>query len=391
MTPAARLQTAIELFDAILAGQPTEPVLTRWGRRARYAGSGDRAAVRDLVFEALRRRRSAAARGGGGSGRAVLLGLLREAGTDPDSLFTGARHAPAPLTEDERAAGRAPEPGAEAGDLPDWLWPRFVVSLGAPGAAQTAAALRDRAPVMLRVNSRKADIRTAAQSLEQDGILVHLCDIAPTALTVTCGARRLRNAAAWRDGLVELQDGSGQAAVAALDLPPAGRVLDYCAGGGGKLLAMGARSDAALVAHDAAPGRMADLPGRAARAGLEVQRLDTAALPGQAPFDLVLCDLPCSGSGTWRRTPEAKWRLSPERLTDLGTLQRRILDHAATLVAPGGRLACMTCSVLTEENAALIDAFIAERPDWWLEWRRSWPVGPEGDGFGAAQLVWSGQ
>ena len=145
--------------------------------------------------------------------------------------------------------------------------------------------------------------------------------------------------------------------MAALDLPPGARVLDYCAGGGGKTLALAARCEATWFAHDALPRRMADLPARAARAGVEVQLCDTADLAALAPFDVVLCDVPCSGSGTWRRAPEAKWRLTPSDLDAFAARQDAILSDAAGLVAPGGRLIYCTCSILREENEAVIDRF----------------------------------
>jgi 16S rRNA (cytosine967-C5)-methyltransferase len=154
-------------------------------------------------------------------------------------------------------------------------------------------------------------------------------------------------------------------------------VLDYCAGGGGKTLALAARHEAVWFAHDADPGRMGDLPARAARAGIEVTRLEAA----EGAFDLVLCDVPCSGSGTWRRAPDAKWRLTPERLEALCALQREILEEAAALVAPGGQLVLTTCSVFRCENEDQSDGFLQAHPEWRETLRRRWPVSDEGDGF----------
>jgi 16S rRNA (cytosine967-C5)-methyltransferase len=158
-------------------------------------------------------------------------------------------------------------------------------------------------------------------------------------------------------------------------------VLDYCAGGGGKALALAARG-AAVTAHDADPGRMRDLPARAARAGA---RVEIEAAPAGA-FDLVLCDAPCSGSGTWRRAPEAKWRLTPERLAALTELQAQILDQAAPLVAPGGALAYATCSLLEAENGAQTADFLARHPGWQLENERRLTPLEGGDGFYLALL-----
>jgi 16S rRNA (cytosine967-C5)-methyltransferase len=364
MTPAARLAAAIGLLDTILSGEAAERALTRWGRDNRYAGAGDRAAIRDHVFDALRRRRSLAALGGADTGRGLILGLVREGSTDPATLFTGTGHAPPPLTPAE-AAHRPPAdlPLPVRADMPDWLAGRFIASLG-PEAEAAMMALRARAPVHLRVNLARITQGDAAARLAGEGIATRPHPDCPTALEVTENARRISQSAAYRAGEVELQDAASQLAVLALPLAPGDRVLDYCAGGGGKTLAMGARARLDLVAHDADPARMADLPPRAARAGLAVTIAATADLPGLAPFDLVLVDAPCSGSGTWRRAPEAKWRLTPAALAALMRRQDAILAAAAPLVRPGGHLAYATCSVLAEENDDRVSAFLARHPGW---------------------------
>ena len=384
MTPAARVQAAIGCLDRIFAGDAAEQVLTGWARASRYAGSKDRAAVRDHVFDALRCRRSFAALGGGADGRAVMLGALRAAGTPPETLFTGEGHAPAPLSADELAAGRDPE-GAEAADLPDWLWQRFRDSLGAEAAA-AAEALRHRAPVHLRVNAARLSRDAAISQLAQEGIACRPHPASPTALEVTEGARKLRNSAAYAQGLVELQDAASQAVVDALPLAPGMRVLDFCAGGGGKTLAMAARGGLDLFAHDAAPQRMRDLPARAARAGVQVRLLNPDVLAQAGRFDLVLCDVPCSGSGSWRRAPEAKWRLTPERLAELQATQRAILRRAAGLLTGKGVLAYATCSVMSEENTQQIEWFTAQNSSFTAGFAHSWPVCGGTDGFFSAHL-----
>lgn len=386
MTPAARVAAAIEILDAIRAGSAAEQALTGWARRSRFAGSKDRAAVRDHVFDALRARRSLAALGGAETGRGLMLGLCRRDGIDPGTLFTGEGHAPAPLSTEELAVGRAPAPGPEAMDIPDWLWPVFSESLGERAEA-AARVLQSRAPVHLRVNLAKATRQDAIAALAADGVTCAPHPAAETALEVIEGARAIRNSAAYLDGRVELQDAASQAVVAALPLRDGMRVLDYCAGGGGKTLALGARARLSLFAHDAAPRRMRDLPARADRAGLRVTLLDGDEVGRKAPYDLVLCDVPCSGSGSWRRAPEGKWLLTPEGLDQLNATQDQILDRAAGLVAPQGMLAYATCSQLDRENGERIDAFLARHPGWRCDWRRSWPVEGGTDGFFAAHLT----
>lgn len=361
MTPAARVQAAIEALDKILAGAAAEQVLTNWGRAARYAGSGDRAAVRDHVFTALRQRQSAAALGGGATGRGLMLGLLRAAGIDPAGVFTGAPYAPAALTAPEAALATQPVcladlPEAVALDCPDWLLAPLRAALG-EGCAPSLAAMRDRAPLFLRANTLWGSREDACALLAEDGVDALAHPLAPTALEVRGGETRLRASRAMAEGAVEVQDAASQALVEALPLQPGWRVLDYCAGGGGKTLALGARAPVSLVAHDANPARMRDLQPRARRAGLKVREMPTAALPASA-FDLVLVDAPCSGSGTWRRQPEAKWALTPQRLADLAALQGQILDTAMGHVGPGGVLAYATCSLLQAENEAVADAFV---------------------------------
>ncbi len=358
---------------------PAEKALTGWARRSRFAGSGDRAAVRDHVFDVLRARRSLAALAGGREdGRALMWALMSREGIDPQTVFIGGAYGPAPLDADEIH----PASASDAIDLPEWLIPVLRADLGADFAA-TEQALRQRAPVMIRVNLRKTSRAQAVDLLAGDGIEAEPCEIAPTALRLGQGARKLAQTAAYRDGLVELQDGSSQGAMQMLDIAPGARVLDYCAGGGGKALALAARVDARFFAHDVDPARMSDLPARAARAGVAIQCVDGDDLSREAAFDVVLCDVPCSGSGTWRRAPDAKWRFTPERLAELTAMQDDILDRASRMT---GRLVYATCSLLSAENQDRISAFLRRHPGWTVAFSHNWPVSDAGDGFFVAQL-----
>lgn len=378
MTPEARIAAAIDILDNILTGAAAEPVLTTWGRRNRFAGSSDRAAIRDLVFEALRRRRSLGWIGGGEEGRALMLGLMRAGGTASGEVFSGKGHAPTPLTAEEAEAGLplADAPDPVRYDCPDWLWPEIARDLD-EAAPDVLTALQSRAPVFLRVNRRAGPREDALRTLAEDGIAAEPHAGGPWALLVTDGARRVQMSRAFAEGLVELQDVASQAVVDRLEPCLQGNVLDYCAGGGGKALAMAA-AGAKVTAHDGDPGRMKDLPARAARAGVEIGM--TAGPSGQ--FDLVLCDAPCSGSGAWRRQPEAKWRLSEEALDALTAKQDAILDAASAHVRPGGHLGYATCSILSRENEARADAFLARHPRWEeVDRMRLLPETGGGDGF----------
>lgn len=382
MTPGARVAAAISVLDDVVGGMPAEQALLRWARASRFAGSGDRAAIRDHVFDVLRNWRSDAVQGGGQTGRALMIGRLRAVSNDLDKLFTGQGHAPPPLSVEELAKWEKPGDMGDVWNLPDWLIPYFERSLTNQAAA-AAIALQARAPITLRVNIRKTSVADGAAALSADGIKVQYNPRASTALNVLEGARRIRQSNAYIDGLVEMQDASSQAIV--LGLPKANRTLDYCAGGGGKALALAAVGST-VTAHDANPGRMENLPSRAAGAGTRVQIVSSADLANTDLFDLVLCDVPCSGSGAWRRTPEAKWRLMPNDLAAFQRTQSQILNRAQNLVTRDGYLIYATCSVLMEENADQIDEFLNRHPDWQMTYTETWPIDETGDGFFVAHL-----
>jgi 16S rRNA (cytosine967-C5)-methyltransferase len=385
MTPGARAQAAIEVLDRILDGEAPERVLSNWARASRFAGSKDRAAVRDLVYDGLRRRRSAAVVGGAGTGRGIVLGLIRQSGGDPEALFTGEGHAPATLSAAERAVEAPDMSDAVRLDIPDWSEAPLRQSLGA-GFEAALEAMRQRAELFLRVNRRRATLESAIAVLSGDSIAAEPSPLADMALRVTGNPRAVARSRAYEDGLVEIQDAASQAVVAALPLPGRGRILDYCAGGGGKALAMAARTDAEIDAHDAAPRRMADLPARAARAGVRIATVTRDQAIARAPYDLVLCDAPCSGSGTWRRNPDAKWTLDAASLDALVRLQAEILREAAALVAPGGVLAYATCSILDAENADQVEAFLRDQAAFAAGTQMSWSPADGADGMYLAVL-----
>jgi 16S rRNA (cytosine967-C5)-methyltransferase len=375
MTPAARISAAIEILDRALGGTPIEPALTAWGRANRFAGSGDRAAIRDLVFDAWRCKRSFAALGGSDTGRGLMLGRLRATGKDAALFFTGEGHAPAPSTPLD-----APRPAtdSEALDCPDWLVPRLQHSLS-DQFAPIMRALQQRAPVFLRVNLARTTRTVAAAQLADNGIDTATHPLAEASLQVLTPGRKLLTTQAYLDGLIELQDVASQAVIEAIPLSPGQKVLDYCAGGGGKTLALAARARVRLWAHEVNPSRMRDLPERAARAGADITITNDPHL--HAPYDLVLVDAPCSGSGSWRRDPQGKWALTEVRLAELIETQAGILDKTAPLVAQTGLLAYATCSLLADENQHQITRFLQRHPDWQQISRRSITPLDGGDGF----------
>ncbi len=391
MIPAARLSAAIEVLDAILSGAGAEAALTAWGRANRFAGSGDRFAIRDLVFDALRCKRSFAALGGGMTGRGLILGQVRATGGDEAALFCGQGHAPSAIGPADH--WREPTP-AETLDAPDWL-----IDLGrqrfGTGFDQIWAAQKTRAPVFLRSNPKRASRAQVQASLAQEAIESNLIQSMNYALEVTKNERKIKNSVAFQTGMIELQDAASQCVIETIDLPKTGKILDLCAGGGGKTLSIAAQlSDndrVILFAHDENPRRMADLPLRSARAGARIEILEN--INKSERYDLILTDVPCSGSGSWRRDPQGKWALTPDRLAQLVQTQAQILSDATEILAVGGRLVYVTCSVLPQENEDQVAAFLRRHPRFRLLSAQRFGLGQQGalaamgDGFFAAQFA----
>ena len=355
MTPAARVQAAIELLDTVIPaargkGAPADRIIADYFRARRYAGSKDRRAVRDLVYQAIRMCGPVPS-----SGRAAMLAV---AGQDPAlaALFDGSPHGPAPRKEGEDVA--------KTGLAPKWLAAALRASgLGGP----EIAALIGRARLDIRVNALKADRATLALPLEGEPLA------SPQALRFPSGTP-VEQWEAYAEGLIEVQDLGSQMIIDALPLEPGQTIIDLCAGGGGKTLALAARlgNAASIIAADTDKRRLGNLAPRAARAGAAIDH--TVLLdPGRemrvlgewaGKADHVLVDAPCSGSGTWRRSPEGRWRLDPPELARLNTLQDHVLDVAAQLVKGGGSIAFVTCSALDAEGADRIAAFLARHPGW---------------------------
>ena len=384
MTPTARLSAAIALLDQILAGDPAERALTRWARASRFAGSKDRAAVRDIVFDALRRKRSLAHLGGAMSGRSLVVAQQYGNGAPLDTLFGDFRFAPAALTAQEaaRLANPGPAPDPVRLDYPDFVDAELRRALG-DDLDEVMQAMQARAPVDLRVNTLKTTMEEAQKYLARDLIFTEPVAGIEGALRITENPRKLNGSLAYRYGFVELQDVSSQLVSQIAGAKPGMNVLDYCAGGGGKTLALasGMQGQGQIIAHDANPLRMKDLPERARRAGADVMILPPDHIDSVPPCDLVMVDAPCSGSGAWRRNPDSKWRLTQRSLDELVSLQREILEKAQALVGRNGRLAYATCSLFTCENADQIAWFNSRFSGWNLVEQRSLSPLTGGDGF----------
>jgi len=376
-----RMAAAIEVLGDIAARhRPAHLALKAWGEGARYAGAKDRAFVSGLVLDVLRRRRSLGWRMSEESDRARVLGALRFLWDWPPERLEAAAaedHGPGPLGETERARLMEPASLAEApapvrGDYPDWLEPAMVRAFGEARAAE-GEALAARAPVDLRVNTLKTDVAHVLKVLAPFGPAA--LDFPPSAVRIPPPAASERAAPveaspAFQKGWFEVQDAASQVAAAAAGDIPGRQVLDFCAGGGGKTLALAALmgNTGQLYAYDADARRLTDTVRRGARAGvrnLQVRSpIDPDALSGlEGRMDLVFVDAPCTGSGTWRRRPDAKWRLTPQQLERRIAEQDAALAAAARFVKPGGRLVYVTCSLFAEENEDRVAALTASRPD----------------------------
>ena len=381
MTPAARLSAAIELIQTIDTERvPAAKALKEWGTAHRFAGSGDRAAISGLIWDVLRRRASSAWLMDADTPRARLLGMLKlERGMDADAiaaLCDGARFAPEPLSEAERLAltvrSLEAAPAHIAGDYPEWLDGHLTDVFGDDRVAE-ATAMASRAPLDLRVNTLKAKREKMLTSLAHLG--VQPTPWSPVGLRIELGADA-RNIGIHAEedfikGAVEVQDEGSQLAALLSAAKPGEQVIDLCAGAGGKTLALAAMmgGKGRLIATDHDKRQLAPIYERLSRAGVHNCDVRTPKGPDDtlndihASADLVLIDAPCTGTGTWRRNPDAKWRMRPGALEVRLKDQATVLDRAAALTKPGGRIAYITCSVLPPENGDQVRHFVARHAE----------------------------
>ena len=381
MIPAARIAAAIDVIADIAARRrPAADALKDWGQTHRFAGSKDRAAIASLVYDALRRKASSAWLMGEATPRAEMLGMLRELrGHSPAeiaSLFSGEGHAPAALSAAESAAleagGLVGAPDHIAGDYPEWLAPAFAETYGV-GAVEEGRALAARAPVDLRVNRLAVGRDKALVELEH--LSARSTPLSPIGLRLplTADGRgpALSAEPAYVKGHVEIQDEGSQIAALCALAQPGEQILDYCAGGGGKTLALAAvtQNKGQIYAYDSDGRRLMPIYARLERAG--ARNVQVRAPKGQADVlsdlrercDLVVVDAPCTGSGAWRRNPDAKWRIRPGALEQRMKDQDEAIRNAARFVKKGGRLLYITCSLLRQENEERLSAFLGEAPD----------------------------
>jgi 16S rRNA (cytosine967-C5)-methyltransferase len=373
MTPAARIQAAIEVLNELASTElPADRLLQNWARANRYAGSKDRAAISARVYDVLRHRASFAWRMGREDSRALVIASLLAEGASPGPLFTGESYGPVPLSAKERTAIAAPPSGGRPhhvrDEYPLWLEPELRRAFE-DELRPEMRALNLRAPVDLRVNTLRADRPEILAGLRSLGLTAEPTPYSPFGVRIVSaeGLGKLQQTRFFQIGAFEFQDESSQIAALLCGAQPGMRLLDLAAGAGGKSLALAAlmRNKGEILAFDRDERRLKQIGPRARRAGASVIRATAARcgpLWGHGRFDIVLIDAPCSGSGAWRRNPDAKWRLTPEGLAERIAAQTRLIDEGAQHVREGGRLVYATCSVLACENEDVIAAFLSRNP-----------------------------
>jgi len=382
MTPAAQVFSASQILQEILDGKKAKSSLKEWSKTNRYAGSKDRRAIRDFVYDSLRIKRSALSKiKAPHSGRNWAVGVLLETNEDLEKYFNDETYASPRLTEKEKfAIQKAKEykspPDVEF-NVPAFLWPIWTADLG-DEAVTVAKTLCQRAPAFLRVNIRKTTIEKAQTILSGDGIQTVKHPSIITALRVTEGQNKIKNCMAYKDGFVEIQDASSQASV--IDLPRDSnlKILDYCCGSGGKSLALDAWTKGKIFAYDISPSRSFNLKTRAERSNAQITEI---CKPINELFDVIFCDVPCSGSGSWRRDPDGKWKLNAQSWQNLLDTQIEVLNEAKELVKTDGILIYATCSVLLSENYKQLEKFCSINPEFEIEKAHQFLPSDLGDGF----------
>ncbi|WP_297493863.1 RsmB/NOP family class I SAM-dependent RNA methyltransferase [Acidocella sp.] len=385
MTPAGQLAAAIDLLAAIEADpRPADAIANHFFRTRRFIGGGDRRAVSTLVWGVLRARRHL------GwwldychaphTARLMLALQALFSGQTPNKIamaFCAGRYGPPPLAPEEMAvveqlATRTLEhpnmPEAVKFEIPDWILPKLRAQFG-PTLGDEMAAMNETAPLDLRVNLLKATREEAIISLRREGLAAVPTEYSPWGLRLA-NRQSITSGKTFQDGLVEIQDEGSQLIALAVDAQPGMRVVDYCAGAGGKTLAiaMGMQNKGHIIACDVSAPRLEGAIKRLRRAGVHnaeqhlLEPGDKWVKRQERKFDRVLVDAPCTGTGTWRRNPDARTRLTETDLAELTVKQAAILDTAQKLVKPGGKLIYATCSMLNDENEAQVEAFMARTP-----------------------------
>lgn len=405
MTPAARTQAVIEILTDIFNNpKPADGIASFYFRNRRYIGSKDRSAISSTLYRIMRQYHRLGwwikNYGAEITPRTLALAeitLNGEMDLPPEQIFTGGKYTPEPLSKEERHLSSSLEgkklehkhmPAREKAECPEWAFGYLQKHLGAR-FEQEMDAMKTAAPLDVRVNLIKADRDPVLKILQEDGFDAHAGKISPLSIRIY-GRPQISQHPLFKEGSIEIQDEGSQMVAVVADAKPGEQVVDFCAGAGGKTLALGAamNNKGRIVAMDVLGGRLERAKERFRRAGLH--NIETRALTSERDkyvkrhtehFDLVLVDAPCTGTGTWRRDPDKRWRQLGPGIDALIPLQKNILESACRMVKPGGRLVYATCSLLPEENEEQIEKFLKDHPDFEVKEIDNVPSSLKGDKY----------
>ena len=353
-------QSVIEILDTYLNEAKIDFVLRKWAIKHRFAGSSDRRKIKDIIFDIIRQKKSCEHVGGGFSGRNLLIGYLKLKGTELSSVFDNSKFGPEELTIKEQNINVdfSNLSNIYELDFPSWLIPILRRSL-LNEFSNVVKTLRDRSHIQLRVNLKKISRLNAMKKLQKNNIECEINELCSTALNVLNGAQHILTSPCFENGFVELQDAGSQLVSELIEINYNDKVLDMCAGAGGKSLAIscGAELDATYFAWDINFDRMKDIDARSKRAGVKIEKV--IKLSSKSFYNKIIIDAPCSGSGSWRRDPEGKWRLDEDILDNYVKTQKELILKGLKLLAPRGQILYITCSILDIENDKLIDDLIS--------------------------------
>lgn len=353
-------QSVIEILDTYLNEAKIDFVLRKWAIKHRFAGSSDRRKIKDIIFDIIRQKKSCEHVGGGFSGRNLLIGYLKLKGTELSSVFDNSKFGPEELTIKEQNINVdfSNLSNIYELDFPSWLIPILRRSL-LNEFSNVVKTLRNRSHIQLRVNLKKISRLNVMKKLQKNNIECEINELCSSALNVLNGAQHILASPCFENGFVELQDAGSQLVSELIEINYNDKVLDMCAGAGGKSLAIscGAEMDATYYAWDINFDRMKDIDARSKRAGVKIEKV--IKLSSKSVYNKIIIDAPCSGSGSWRRDPEGKWRLDEDILDNYVKTQKELILKGLKLLAPRGQILYITCSILDIENDKLIDDLIS--------------------------------
>ena len=380
-------QSVIEILDTYLNEAKIDFVLRKWAIKHRFAGSSDRRKIKDIIFDIIRQKKSCEHVGGGFSGRNLLIGYLKLKGTELSSVFDNSKFGPEELTIKEQniTVDFSNLSDIYELDFPSWLIPILRRSL-LNEFSNVVKTLRNRSHIQLRVNLKKISRLNAMKKLQKNNIECEINELCTTALNVLNGAQHILTSPCFENGFVELQDAGSQLVSELIEINYNDKVLDMCAGSGGKSLAIscGAELDATYFAWDINFDRMKDIDARSKRAGVKIEKV--IKLSSKSVYNKIIIDAPCSGSGSWRRDPEGKWRLDEDILDNYVKTQKELILKGLKLLAPRGQILYITCSILDIENGKLIDDLISSELSLKLVRSISLVPSSKSDGFYGAVL-----